>query len=267
LQAQLRILREELVRAAEIYTHEHPDVKNLQRQIASLEEELRHTSTAPATELPTATPDNPAYVNLYTQLVTSENEISSLQTKRSQMMAKVEEYEARLMQTPKSEQEYRAIARDLENASRRYQEIRAKQMTAGIGMEMEAKRKGEKFTLIDPAILPEEPISPNRPAIIFLSLVLALGAGVGAAAARESMDQAIRGVKSLIATVNTAPLAIIPYLSNEAETSLQQRRRVLIVVIALAGILILLALVHFLFSPLDVMWFRGMRKIDSLIAG
>jgi len=31
-------------------------------------------------------------------------------------------------------------------------------------------------------------------------------------------------------------------------------------------IALVLALVHFLVSPLDVMWFRGMRKVDSLIA-
>ena len=55
--------------------------------------------------------------------------------------------------------------------------------------ELEKERKGEKFTLIDPAILPEEPVSPNRPAIIFLSLVLALGAGVGSAA--EDLHQRV----------------------------------------------------------------------------
>jgi len=266
LHEQLRMLREQLASAQESYTPEHPDVKNLKRQVANLENEIAQLSSAPATGLSTATPDNPAYISMNTQLAAADSEIRSLRTKRAQLVEKVAEYESRLMQTPKSEQEYRAIARDLENSSLRYQEIRAKQMTAEVAQEMEKERKGEKFTLIDPAILPEEPVSPNRPAIIFLSLVLAMGAGVGSAAVRESLDSAVRGVKSLTATVQTAPLAVIPYLSNTAETGAQRRRRIIVIVAVVGAIALVLALVHFLVSPLDVMWFRGMRKVDSLIA-
>jgi len=265
LQEQLRTLRDELTKAKQTYTSEHPDVKNLTRQIASLEQEIKQASSAPATHLPPAKADNPAYVSLSTQLEAANSEIRSLRTKRTQLVDKVAEYEQRLVQTPKSEQEYRAITRDLENSTRRYQEIKAKQMTAEVAQQMEKERKGEKFTLIDPAILPEEPVSPNRGAIIFLSLVLALGAGVGSAAISESLDNAVRGVKGLTALLHTAPLAVIPYLSNEAETSTEKRRRYYMLAVAVAGIIVLLLLVNYLVAPLDVMWFKGMRKIDSLV--
>jgi len=169
-----------------------------------------------------------------------------------------------LLQTPKSEQEYRAITRDLDQTSAHYQNIRAKQMTAGVGQEMEKERKGEKFTLIDPAALPEAPISPNRPAIIFLSLVLALGAGVGSSAVAESMSSAVRGSKGLVAILQTAPLAVIPYLPNAADTLAQTRKKTMMIFTVVAGTIIVLLLVHFLFSPLDVLWFRGLRKIENI---
>jgi len=265
LQAQLRTLRDELTKAKQTYTAEHPDVKNLTRQIATLEDELKQASSSPAANSPPANADNPAYVNLSTQLAAADSEIRSLRAKRVQLTDKVAAYEARLVQTPKSEQEYRGIVRDLENSTRRYQEIRAKQMTAEVAQQMEKERKGEKFTLIDPAILPEEPVSPNRGAIIFLSLVLALGAGVGSAAISESMDNAVRGVKGLTALLHTAPLAVIPYLSTAAEDSTEKRRRYYILAAAVTGIIVLLLLVHFLVAPLDVMWFKGLRKVDQLV--
>ena len=265
LHAQLRQLREQLASAQESYTQDHPDVKTLQRQVANLETEIRELSANPDAGRPVATPDNPAYINLDTQLAAADSEIRSLRTKRAQLVDKVARYEERLVQTPKSEQEYRAIARDLENSSRRYQEIRAKQMTAEVAQEMEKERKGEKFTLIDPAILPEEPISPNRPAIIFLSLVLAMGAGLGSAAVRESLDQAVRGAKGLAGIIQMAPLAVIPYLSSDAETKSGKRRRYLVLVSIIAVIALALTLVHWFVSPLDVMWFRGMRKVDQVI--
>ena len=42
------------------------------------------------------------------------------------------------------------------------------------------------------------------------------------------------------------------------------KKRIMIISV-IAGIIILLLLVHFLFSPLDVLWFRGLRKVDTII--
>ncbi|MEN8108997.1 MAG: lipopolysaccharide biosynthesis protein, partial [Pseudomonadota bacterium] len=105
----------------------------------------------------------------------------------------------------------------------------------------------------------------NRPAIIFLSLVLALGAGVGSAAVAESMDNAVRGTKGLIAVLNTAPLAVIPYLANKADTSKDKTRKRVLLISVVAGFVIILLLIHFLVSPLDVLWFKGVRKVDNIL--
>ncbi|MDB4516171.1 Wzz/FepE/Etk N-terminal domain-containing protein [Crocinitomicaceae bacterium] len=267
LRREIEMLRKELAVTQQTYTDEHPDVKRLNRQIASLENELQNPPSAPRQRPAPESADNPAYVTLQSQLSAADSEVRSLRTKREQLAEKVQEYENRLMQTPKVEQEFRAIARDLEHATRRYQDIKAKQMTAEVGQEMEKERKGEKFTLIDPAILPEEPISPNRPAIIFLSLVLALGAGVGSAAVAESVNASVRGAKGIVALLNTAPLAVIPYLPNAAETRARKQKRLIMLITVIAGIIIMLLMVHFLFSPLDVLWFRGMRKVDNIVGG
>lgn len=268
LRKQLDALQKELDMAEQVYTQEHPDVKSLKRQIAALEEELRNpsASTARRQETP-VNPDNPAYVNLQTQIAAANTEIRSLKNRRTQLADKIADYEKRLEETPQVEREFRRITRDLANATARYQEIKAKQMTAEVGKSLEKERKGERFTLIDPPVLPEEPISPNRPAIIFLSLVLALGAGIGSAAIAESMDSAVRGAKGLTAIQQMAPLAVIPYLDTAAETMQQKRRRIILIASIIGGIVIILALVHFLVSPLDVLWFRGLRKADILVGG
>ena len=78
---------------------------------------------------------------------------------------------------PQVEREYRSLMRDYENALAQYQETKAKQSRADVGKQLESESKGERFTLIDPAALPEEPISPNRPAILFLGFVFSLGSG------------------------------------------------------------------------------------------
>ena len=265
LRAQLERLRNDLAQAEQTYTQDHPDVKKLQRQVVAMESELNNPPSAATRKAASVNADNPAYVTMQTQLAAADSEMRSLKTRRAKTLEKIAEYEERLLQTPKIEQEYRMIVRELEQTSANYQNTRAKQITAEVGQEMEKERKGEKFTLIDPAVLPEEPISPNRPAIIFLSLVLALGAGVGSAAVAESMNAAVRGAKGLVAILNTAPLAIIPYLPNEADSRAQSKKKRITIIAVLAVIIIILLLVHFLFSPLDVLWYRGLRKVDRIV--
>ena len=265
LRAQLEILRQELATAEQTYTQDHPDVKRLNRQIDALESEIQNPRPSTKATSAPVNADNPAYVNLQTQLQAADSELRSLKARRIKAQDKIAEYEERLLLTPKIEQEYRMIARDLDQTTARYQATKAKQMTAEVGQEMEKERKGEKFTLIDPAVLPEEPISPNRPAIIFLSLVLALGAGVGSAAVAESVNASVRGAKGIVAILHTAPLAVIPYLPNAADTRSQQNKKRIMIITVVAGIVILFLLVHFLFSPLDVLWFRGLRKVDTII--
>ena len=264
LVAQINILQQELSTAEQLYTHEHPDIKNLKRQIAALEEELQNPPIPVTPKLTNTNQNNPLYINLQLQLEAADTEIRSISARRAKLQDKISEYEERLLQMPRVTQEYRVILRKLNNTTRRYQSAMTKQTAAEIGQEMEKERKGEKFTLIEPAVLPEEPISPNRPAIIFLSMILALGAGVGSAAAAENMSSAVRGSKGLMAILQVAPLSVIPYLPNAADARVQAKKNKFLIFSVVAGLIILVLLVHFLYSPLDVLWFRGMRKIDKL---
>jgi hypothetical protein len=67
------------------------------------------------------------------------------------------------------------------------------------------------------------------------------------------------------AILHTAPLAVIPYLPNETDTRAEWKKKRLLIIAVISGIIVLLLLVHFLFSPLDVLWFRGLRKVDKIV--
>lgn len=264
---ELDALRTELATTREKYSDEHPDVRKLNRQIAALEDSLKSSSAPSARPQIQKSPDNPAYVTLQSQLLSSSSEIKSLKQQREDLLKKLEDYEQRLMDMPQVEREYRNLVRDQENTIRRYQEIKAKQMQADVARELEKERKGERFTLIDPAITPEEPISPNRPAILFLSLVLAIGSGIGYGALAETMDKSIRGSKGITGLLQTAPLAVIPYLPSAAEKNKGRNYRLLAIGSVVGGVIIVILLVHFLVAPLDVLWFRFLRNSGIMALG
>ena len=100
LQAQLSLLQQELASLEQSYTAEHPDVKSLKRQIATVESELRNPPPMPTTA--PASADNPAYVNLQSQLAAANTEARTLRARRAQLVAKLADYEERLLQMPRS---------------------------------------------------------------------------------------------------------------------------------------------------------------------
>jgi uncharacterized protein involved in exopolysaccharide biosynthesis len=261
---ELAALRTELAAAREKYSAEHPDVIRLERAIAAQEEGLKH-NPGPESEAAKNKPDNPAYLTLQAQLEGIKSQIKSLAAQREGLKSKLTEYENRLMQTPDVERKYLLLNRDYENSVRRYKELTEKQNVAQVGQELEKERKGERFSLIDPPQLPEKPVKPNRPAIIILGFLLSIGSSFGFVAVTESMDRSVRGVRGVTSVLELPPLSVIPYLPTSEDLARAVKTRKIIIAFAASSFLLLVLLVHFFWTPLDVLWFKGLRKVDTVI--
>jgi uncharacterized protein involved in exopolysaccharide biosynthesis len=242
-------------------------VRKLKRNIANTEQAVADAAREKrnkARRTPATEADNPAYIQLQAQLQAAESELRSLKTSREEQQAKLDDYEQRLTETPAVEREYKTLARDYENATVKYREIKAKQMEAELAEVLEKERKGERFALIEPPLLEEEPVKPNRLAILFLGLVLSLGGGIGNVALRESMDNSVHDASDLVSITQAPPLAIIPLIETSEDRQRQRRKRILVVVGLIAAVAVVATAIHFLYLPLDVLWFKVLRKLDLL---
>jgi polysaccharide biosynthesis transport protein len=262
---QLVKLRTELAAVREKYSPDHPDVAKLTKSIAALDAEQR--GAPPARSAPAIKPENPAYIALQSQLDANSGELKSLRHKRKELEGKVATYERRLEQTPQVEREYLDLTRDHESSLARYREIKTKQMQAQIGQELEKERKGERFSLIDPPQLPEQPASPNRPAILLLGAILAVGGGLGSAAVRESMDDSIRGSRSLARLAGVPVLAVIPFVETDRDRLRKRRLAIRAFAGTFAALGIILLVLHTAWMPLDVLMYRALRGFQNYAPG
>jgi succinoglycan biosynthesis transport protein ExoP len=196
-----------------------------------------------------------------TQLQATIVEMQILKENQTELTAKLKRYEDQILKAPMVEKNYMALLRDQQNATLKYQEIKAKQMSAELAQTLEQGRKGQRFTLIDPPALPEEPVSPNRPVIIFLGFILALGFGVGTVILMETVSPAVRGAAKLAEVVGASPLVSIPYISIEEESSQEDYQRYYMLGGVVAAGLAFLITIHFVYKPLDVLWFVILRKL------
>lgn len=265
LAKQLSKARSQLQSMRKKYSASHPDVINAQKTVDRLEDELAQVKQLPERRIVEHEPDNPAYISLKSQLVSINSEIESIKNKQVRLKEKYQEYQERISKSPQVEQEYQALLRDHRNATARYQDIKARQMEAEIGQELEKESKGESFQLIDPPQYPEEPVKPNRLAIVFLAFFLAGASGLGLVFIAEMMDSSVRGINGVTAMLTAAPLAVIPAIYTPADFFRRRRINRILLGSTVAGIVIVLLAVHFFFSPLDVLWFRSVRKAETII--
>ena len=257
---QLDEAKAQLARAIDKYSPDHPDVIRLTRVVNELQKAVMSLPAGSVAARERSHADNPVYIQVKGQLDALLVEKVSAETKRNELRAKLEDYERRLAQAPAVERDYRSLARDLDNAQAEYQQIRTKQGEVQVSQNLETERKGERFTMIEPPLPPEKPISPNRILILALGVVLSLGAGLGSAVLKDSLDPSIRGVNDMRRLLSVAPLAAIPPIVTRAE---RRRRRRIMWYSWQGAIVFLIAVgvaVHLLVRPLDILWLSLLRR-------
>lgn len=256
---QLDGARSELAVLQQRYSANHPDVIRAARVVTNLEREYDAAKSRRANR-ETSEPDNPAYIQLRTDLESVDAELSSARKQKEELRSKITDYEEKLAASPQIEREFRDMMRDYETSSIKYQEITQKLMAAQVSQTLESEQKGERFSLIEPPLVPEKPAKPNRLAIALLGSMLAFAGGIGATAVAEALDPAIYGRAALTALTGLPPLAVIPEIITPGERRSRVAIRLAAVIAVLVALAAALLAIHLLYQPLDVLWFRALRK-------
>jgi len=246
----LRAKRESLAgRLAE----SHPDIRDLDREIAATEMRLAEGVAQDSTD--------PTYLQLKAQLVAVQAEEQSLEQLRDELKARIIGYERKLAETPLIEKDYMALQLDLEGARLKYREVKAREMEAVLAENMETDRKGERLTMIEPPLPPEQPASPDRPLLMVAGLLLAIASGIGTVVVAEATDTTVRGREVLEELVAMPALGLIPRIQTRADV---RRQRVGIAAggaTAVVAVIVVALLVHLLVMPLDVLWYAAVRRL------
>jgi uncharacterized protein involved in exopolysaccharide biosynthesis len=257
---QLSEAQAQLARAREKYTADHPDVIRLSHLVDELNRELAAQPAAGDPLKLDAHADNPVYIQVKGQLDALTSERESVEAKRDELHRKLDDYERRMAQAPAVERDYRALARDLENAQFKYQQLRAKQNDVQVSENLETERKGERFTMIEPPLPPEKPVSPNRLLVAAMGFMLSLAAGLGAAIIKDSFDPSIRGFNDVRMLLTVPPLAAIPTIVTAAERRNRRLRARAFSGATVAAIIALALTVHIAVRPLDVLWISLLHR-------
>jgi polysaccharide biosynthesis transport protein len=252
-------LRVQLVQLRTRFSEQYPDVIKTKAEIAELERQMaaaknnRYNSKV--------LPDNPAYVNLAFQLSSIQAEIASSKAQIESFKEKAQKYQRQIDETPRVEQTYRMLMTERNNTQVKYDDLMRKVMDARVSQGLEKEQKGERFTLIDPAHLPEEPYKPNRLAIAAIGIVLGTGAGIGTASLREFFDTSIHSARHLAATTSFPVLTMVPAIATARDLSRKRMHKIFLTVATVGIVAGGVAVFHFRVMDLTVFWAKVIRHI------
>jgi polysaccharide chain length determinant protein (PEP-CTERM system associated) len=230
--ARLRELERQLEALSAVFKDSYPDVVQTKQEIARLkaflaskEKEEKTAEAGHADALQDAKdarkpkPASRQTVDPFVQELTAQRyeaelTIASLVERKKQLMAQVREYETRVEKAPVVEQEMSALLRDYQNMEKNYQSLHEKKLSAQIAEEMEKRRKGEQFRMLDPANLPQFPEKPEVLKIMLLGLLGGCGIGVGTAVMIENANPVFRRQSDAEMLLGLPVLAGIPSFSS-----------------------------------------------------
>lgn len=217
---RLEQLQSQLAELRSRYTDQHPDVIRLQAEI----EQVRKIESSRPIEV-TEAPPLPQYTTpkvdpaLRAQLEAVDMEIRGLHAERARILSDIGNTQLRLENVPRVEQQLLSLTRDYDNIQKSYESLLAKRIEAKLAENLEKSRQSEQFTILEKAIPPSDPYSPNR--LLFLAIGLAGGALLGLVAAflRDQTDSTFAEGDALqSAFPGVQVLATIPQLSGSGES-------------------------------------------------
>ncbi|MBL0700789.1 MAG: hypothetical protein JJV92_07900 [Desulfosarcina sp.] len=241
------------------FSDKYPDVIKTNNEIAELEKQINAPGGSKGKK--NDINNNPVHITLASQLSGVKSEIDSVYRQIKGVKEKRDAYRARIEATPRIEEQFKALATEQLNTRAKYEDLMRKFMEAKVAQGLEKEQKGERFTLIDPAQLPEKPFKPNRLAIILIGLVLSLGAGVGAASLKEFTDQSVRKAETLTAATSFPVLAEIPEIVTRKDIVSKKRNRIILAIGIILFIVAAIIVFHFFIMDINVFWAKLMRKL------
>jgi polysaccharide chain length determinant protein (PEP-CTERM system associated) len=204
------------------YTEKHPDIIAGEAEVAELERTVAAVSAeeAEAGQLSLLQQQAQSQVNrARLRRIAAEEEIARLE-------GLADEFQALLGDTPAVAEKLDALNRDYEHLFSSFQDFSKRHQEASVQAQLERRQLCEQFRVIEAAFVAPKPSAPNRLLILFLAVILGIGAGFGVGIFLEATDTSVHDARKLQTRLQLPVLASIPQIWLETDRAAQRRQRV-----------------------------------------
>ncbi|MBA3908676.1 MAG: lipopolysaccharide biosynthesis protein [Rhodobacter sp.] len=216
-QAQLETVRQELASALVVLSPTNPRVRALQTQVAALEEAVKEQLDAAG---------GGTLSTFEVQMLDIDGQIEYLAEQKDLIEKTLDTIKASIEATPGNSMVLGILTSDYENLRVQYDQAVASLANARMGDRIEVTDRGQRISIIEPAVPPTFRSEPNRKLLavggfgvgVFLSGLLVL--------LLELLNRTIRRPSELVSALGITPFATIPYIESRADVRSRRMRLV-----------------------------------------
>ena len=195
------------------YKDKHPEIERLQAEIKQARADLSASKEQGPSNREELLKSDPLYREKLQERDMAKLHIRELQGASDSARRQIGEYQSRVESAPVVEQELAALQRDYDAEKGRYADLSTRLSNARVAEDVARKQGGERFSVLYPAFLPDEPIEPKPLKIMALALVAGLVLGVVAAVGREFLDRSVHDSRALQTEFEVPVLGEIPRIT------------------------------------------------------
>ena len=227
-------MKQQLMNLQTTYTDRHPDVIRLKGTIAEIEAKIssgeiagtQSTGVQPSGSR-TSSDASHIYNDQMRQRTEITLEIRNLNGDTAKISREIQEYQKRVENTPKREEELLSFQRDYNNIQESYNSLLNRLLEAQIAVSMEKKQKGEQFQIVDRAQVPQNPVSPDMKKLFLITIALGLGLGGGLIFLIDFFDSSFKRSEDIEKNLGITVLATIPKIYQTRDIRRKTMRKVM----------------------------------------
>lgn len=224
------------------YTDKYPEVVKLQAQVQALKSQQATGDSSEVTQTK-MTSVNPVFQDVQQKAFELDSDISAQRAKLQRLKQLLAQRKMEIRTVPENRKKIAMLVQERDSLKRIYDQLLMRMGQSEVSKQMEIGDKTTNFRVVDPALYPTEPVSPDMVKMILLALLVGIGGGIGGVLLADNLDGTVRGVED-IQDLGVDVLAVIPKIRDHA-AELNRRRKDLLVygltAVYFSGVVCLLA--------------------------
>lgn len=219
------------------HTEQHPDAIRMRQQLEDAKARIRQSPGASGIDEAEFLSD-PTYASYRSRIESLRGELEYLTETRDALSIRMEEIQERIENAPVVEREFTDLQRNLGNLRDKYEEMKNKELEARIAQNLEQGSKGERFSLLEPPVVPSEPYKPDRLKLLLAAMVFSGAVGVGYVVLLEMTQAGLHG-PALQHALGAPPLITVPVIEHEQEAKRRKMWYAVLMLSALAMVIVM----------------------------
>ena len=256
--------REDLAVARSVLADTNPRLRMLESRIGAMAQIVGEEQAARVGQ---ATAGQASQLSTYEiQLADIDGQLESIAKQEDVLREQLQALQSTIEATPANAIRFASMQRDYEAVQQQYEQAVVNRARAETGDVIENLSKGQRITVIEPAVAPLEPSSPNRPLIAAAGMGAGFMMGLGVIVLLELLNSSVRRPADLQNKLGFVAFGTLPLMRSPG----QVRRRRAVIALALlmvaVGVPAGLWYLHTGIMPLDLALERLLAKagLDGL---